>query len=152
MLVCVVGVVALMMLASLIGFVERPDPSVKAGPMYVMLGLTTISVLLMLVMALNASYLRIVPRHQTANVQLVMWATGLTGMVTGLLTLGRGAGPSVTRFVFASLAFAFIMIRDARLTRAHAAAPSAPEDREHPASPRPTRRPRARQRRGGRRH
>jgi len=149
LLVAVVGVVAAMTLASLAGFIRRPDPTVKAGPMYVTLTLTSISTLLMLVMALSVTYARIVPRRQSANVQLVMWATGLTGLITGLLTLGKDASPIVTRFVFASLAYVFIMLQDARLARARTGAPGPAGAETHPAAT-PARYRRTRQRRGGR--
>ena len=59
----VVCVVALLMVVSLVGFVLKPDPAVKAGPMYVTLALTTGAALLMLVMALNASFLPFISRR-----------------------------------------------------------------------------------------
>jgi hypothetical protein len=87
----------------------------------------------------------------------------VTGMVTGLLTLGSLASPFVMRFVLASVAFAFIMIRQARVTRARDAAvaghanPSASGGKADPAVPAGNVRPEAhskrhvsRQRRGGR--
>jgi hypothetical protein len=149
LLVLVVAVVALMMVYSLLAFVVRPDPAVKAGPMYVTLILTTIAALLMFVLALNSSYLRLMSRTQVPNVQLVMWATGITGIVTGLLTLGRDASPIVMRLVVAGVASAFITVQDARLARARAAAPRPAADGA--ASARSSR-PRGRQRRGGRKH
>jgi hypothetical protein len=148
-LVVVVGIVALMMALSLVGFVVKPDPAVRAGPMYVTLALITGASLLMLILALNATFLPLMSRRQVPNFQLVMWAMGVTGVVTGLLTLGGAAGPYVTRLVVASLAFAFITIQEARLARAGAATPVRPDDR--PAA-RPQPHPRARQRRGGRKH
>ena len=148
-LVVVVGIVALMMALSLVGAVVKPDPAVRAGPMYVTLALITGASLLMLVLSLNATFLPLMSRRQVPNFQLVMWAMGVTGVVTGLLTLGRTAGPYVTRFVVASLAFAFITIQEARLARAAAATPAQPEDRPA-ARPQPHRR--SRQRRGGRKH
>ena len=95
----------------------------------------------MLLVALNATFLPVMPRRQVPNFLLVMGAMGMTGVVTGLLTLGRAAGPYVTRLVFASMAFTFIMIQDARLARARAAAPTASTDQPaarrppHPARP-----------------
>ena len=149
LLVCVVGIVALLMLVSLLDFVLKPDPAVRAGPMYVTLALTTGAALLMLLVALNATFLPVMPRRQVPNFLLVMGAMGLTGVVTGLLTLGSAAGPYVTRLVFASMAFTFIMIQDARLARARATAPPPPT--VQPAARRlPS--PHARQRRGARKH
>ncbi len=147
LLVCVVGIVALMMLVSLLDFVLKPDPAVRAGPMYVTLALTTGASLLMLLVSLNATFLPVMSRRQVPNLLLVMGAMGITGVVTGLLTLGSAAGPYVTRLVFASMAFTFIMIQDARLAKAAAAAPARQND--PPAQRRQTRSG-ARQRRGGR--
>jgi len=148
-LIVVVGIVALMMTLSLVGSVVKPDPAVRAGPLYVTLALITGASLLMLVLSLNATFLPLMSRRQVPNFQLVMWAMGVTGVVTGLLTLGRTAGPYVTRFVVASLAFAFITIQEARLARAAAAAPARPDDGSA-AHPQPHRR--SRQRKGGRKH
>ena len=147
LLVCVVFVVALLMVVSLVEFVLKPDPAVKAVPMYVTLTLITGAALLMLVMALNASFLPFMSRERAPNVHLVMWAMGITGIVTGLLTLGRAASPFVTRLVLGGIAFTFITVQNARLARARAA-----RSAEHaaPQAPRPERRSRARQRRGGR--
>ncbi len=149
LLVCVVGGVALLMVVSLAGFVLRPDPAVKAGPMYVTLALTTGAALLMLVMALNASFLPFIPRRMTADVHLVMWAMGITGIVTGLLTLGGTVTGIVMRLVMGSIAFMFITIQQARLTRARATAPAG---QAGAGSPVPQARPHLsrRQRRGGR--
>ena len=58
----VVFIVAVLMVVSLVDFVVKPDPAVRAGPMYVTLMLTTGAALLMLVMALNASFLPFVSR------------------------------------------------------------------------------------------
>jgi hypothetical protein len=121
-LVSVVFVVALLMVVSLVEFMLKPDPAVRAGPMYVTLTLTTGAAMLMLVLALNASFLPFLSRERAPNVQLVMWAMGITGIVTGLLTLGRAASPFATRFVLAGLAFVFITVQNARLARARAAA------------------------------
>jgi hypothetical protein len=117
-LVCVVFVAALMMVVSLAEFMLKPDPAVKAGPMYVTLALTTGAALLMFIMALNASFLPIITRKQAPNVYLVMGAMGVTGIVTGLLTVGREASPFVTRLVLASIALTFITLRHVRLVRA----------------------------------
>jgi len=147
LLLCVVFIVALLMVASLVGFVLKPDPAVKAGPMYVTLTLTTGAALLMLIMALNASFLPFISRERAPNVSLVMWAMGVTGIVTGLLTVGREASPFVMRLVVGSIAFMFITVQNARLARARAAAPAGQAGSPAPqAQPRP----RSRQRRGGR--
>jgi len=147
LLVGVVFIVALMMVVSLVGFVLKPDPAVKAGPMYVTLTLTTGAALLMLFAALNASFLPFMSRQRARDVQLVMWAMGVTGVVTGVLTLGGAVSSFVMRFVLASVAFMFIAVQNARLARARAAAPArqagppASQARPHP---------RSRQRRAGR--
>ena len=154
LLVGVVGVVALLMLVSLLDFVLKPDPAVKAGPMYVTLILTTAASLLMFFLALNATYLPVLPRRQVPNFQLVMGAMGVTGVVTGLLTVGGAAGSYVTRLVFASLAYVFITVQDARLARARSAAPTAQAAASRPSqrADAPATKPRSytRQRRGGR--
>jgi hypothetical protein len=128
------------MVVSLVGFVLKPDPAVKAGPMYVMLALTTGAALLMLIMALNATFLPIVSREQVRDVHLVMWAMAGTGIATGLLTVGREASPFVTRLVLGSIAFMFITMQDARLARARAraAAPAGAPPPRAPAPPGPT--------------
>ena len=146
LLVGVVFIVALMMVVSLVGFVLKPDPAVKAGPMYVTLALTTGAALLMLVLALNASFLPFISRARVRNMSLVMWAMGVTGIATGLLTVGREASPLVTRLVLGSVAFLFITLRNARLARAREAAPAV---QAGPAAARAQPR-RAQQRRGGR--
>jgi len=147
LLVGVVFIVALMMVVSLVGFVLKPDPAVKAGPMYVTLALTTGAALLMLFLALNASFLPFMSRGRARDLQLVMWAMSVTGIVTGLLTVGREASPFVTRLVLGSVAFMFITVQNARLARARAAAPVGTAG---PPGPRALPRPRSQQRRGGR--
>ncbi len=149
LLVGVVAIVALLMLVSLLDFILKPDPAVRAGPMYVTLALTTGASLLMLLVALNATYLPVMSRRQVPNFVLVMGAMGVTGVVTGILAIGSAATPYVTRLVLASMAFTFIMIQDARLTKARAAATGRNAD---PPAPRQQPRPRTRQRRGGRKH
>jgi hypothetical protein len=158
MLVGVVFVVSLRSVAKLIGFVHKPDPAVRAGPMYVTLALTTGALLLMLLMALNASYLPIIDRRRTPGLFLVTAAMGLTGAVTGLLTLGRDAMSMVIYLALGTLAFIFIIVRDTRLTRARAGAAAGQSGdtdaarRSNPPEPRPRQAyPRSRQRRGGRR-
>jgi hypothetical protein len=143
----VVFIVAVMMVVSLVGFVLKPDPAVKAGPMYVTLALTTGAALLMLVLALNMSFLPFMSRARARNVQLVMWALGVTGIVTGLLTVGEEAGSLVTRLVLGAIAFMFITVQDARLARAREAARAGQAD---PSAPQAQPRPRSRQRRAGR--
>jgi hypothetical protein len=148
-LVGVVFVVALLMVGSLVGFIHRPDPAVKAGPMYFTLAFTTGATLLMLFLALNASFFRVMSPQRTPSVQLVMWAMGGTGIVTGLLTVGKAASPVVMRFLLATIAYAFITIQQSRLARARRTAPAGQPDQ--PAA-RAQQRPRSRQRRGGRKH
>lgn len=147
LLVMVVFIVALLMVLSLIGFVVKPNPAVKAGPMYVTLALTTLASLLMALMALNASYLPIIPAKQAPNIHLVMWAMGVTGVVTGLLTLGKSASSIAMRFTVAGIAFMFITTQNARRTRARAAASAG-----RASAPAPAAHSRSRQRRGGRKH
>ncbi len=150
-LVFVILIVALLMVVSLVGFVLNPDPALRAGPMYVTLTLTTCAALLMLVLALNATFLPLISRERTRNLQLIMWAMGITGIVTGLLTLGRDASPYVTRLALSGIAFMFITMQNSRLARARQAAqmgqagPLAPSTQPHAQA-----RARSRQRRGGR--
>jgi hypothetical protein len=92
-------VVAVQMVLSFLGFAFNPDPDVKAGAMYVALTLTTGSAQLMLMMAVNASYLPLVSREQAPNVYLIMAAMGVTGVVTGLLTVGGATTPFAARLV-----------------------------------------------------
>ena len=146
-LVGVVIVVALLMVVSLVGFVRAPDPALKAGPMYVTLALTTGAALLMVFAALDASFLPFLSRQRARDLQLVMWALGVTGIVTGMLTLGGAVSPYVTRLVLGSIAFLFIMLQHARLVRLRAAAPAG---QAGPPAPQAQPRPRSQQRRGGR--
>ena len=146
-LVCVVLIVALLMIAELARFVLHPDPAVKAGPMYVILTLATIAAMLMLILTLNASFLPFMSRQRAANMGLVMWATGITAVVTGVLTVGQAAGSMVERFCVGGLAFVFITRQNARLARARATAPAGPVG--SPAGQKQVR-PGSRQRRGGR--
>jgi hypothetical protein len=148
-LVGVVFVVALMMVVSLVGFVLEPDPAVKAGPMYVTLALTTGAALIMLFLALNASFLPSITPQRARNAQLVMWVMGVTGIVTGLLTVGQEVGPFVTRLALGSIAFMFITVQNARLARARAAAPARKAGPGPPASQGQPH-SRSRQRRAGR--
>jgi hypothetical protein len=146
-LVAVDLIVALMMVVSSVGFVLDPDPAVKAGPMYVTLAFTTGAALLMFAMALNASFFPFLTRERVPSVNLVMWTMAATGIVVGLLTVGREAAPFVTRLVLGSVAYAFVMVQNARLARAREAARTGPADAPAPHTPP---RPRSRQRRGGR--
>jgi len=146
-LVGVVFIVALLMVISLVGFVLEPDPAVKAGPMYVTLALTTGAALLMLILALNASFLPLMSRQRARDVQLVMLAMGVTGVATGLLTLGGEISFIVTRLVLASMAFTFIVVQNARLARARVAAPAR---QAGPPTSQAQPHPRSQQRRGGR--
>jgi hypothetical protein len=145
-LVFVDFIVALLMSVSLIGFVLNPDPAVKADPMYVTLALTTGAALLMLVLALNASYLPFMSRQQARDAQLVMFAMAVTGVVTGLLTVGGAANAFVVRLILGSIAFVFILLQNARLAQAGQAAAG----RAAQSAPPGQRRSRSRQRRGGR--
>jgi hypothetical protein len=147
LLVGVVFVVATLMVISLVGFVLEPDPAVEAGPMYVTLILTTGAALLMLFVALNASFLPFMSRQRAREVQLVMTAMGITGVVTGLLVVGGAANFIVSRLVLASVAFLFIMVQNARLAGARAAATGGQAGQT---ASQPQSRPRSQQRRGGR--
>jgi hypothetical protein len=153
-LVGVVSVVALMMVVSLVGFVARPDPAVKAGPMYVTLALTTGAALIMLILALNASFLPFMSRERARDASLVMWVMGATGLVTGLLTIGGAVSPLVTRLVLGSVAYMFITLQNARLAQARAEARAgragATVAQASPTARKSQARPAARQRRGGR--
>ena len=145
-LVFVVFIVAMLMVVSLVGFVVKPDPAVRAGPMYVTLALTTGAAMLMLVLALNAAYLPFLSRQRVADLQLVMLAMAVTGVVTGLLTVGGAANSYVMRLIIGGIAFVFITMQNARLARAREAAPAGQADQPAPQA----RRSRGRQRRGGR--
>ena len=149
LLVVVVFIVALLMVRSFVGFVLNPDPAVKAGPMYVTLTLTTGAALLMLLVALNASYLPIMSRQRARDVYLVICAMGVTGIVTGLLTVGGAANPFVPRLVLGTVALLFISLQDARLARARADAAAGLATPPASQPPRPPHPP-SRQRRGGR--
>jgi hypothetical protein len=156
LLVIVVVVIAATMLASAVRFVVAPDPAVKAGPMYVVLALLTIASLLMALLALNASFFRILDRRRTADVSLVMWTMTATGLVTGLLTLGGAVNSLMVRMALASIAYAFLWLQASRISRArtaHAAAQPAGETTRPVSASRPSRPTvKSRQRRGGRRH
>jgi hypothetical protein len=147
LLVGAVFIVALLMVISLVGFVLKPDPAVKAAPMYVTLILTTGAALLMLLVALNATYLPCLSRQRARDVNLVMSAMGITGIVTGLLTVGQATTPFVMRLVVGSIAFMFITVQNARLAGVRAAAPTS---RATAPAAQPQSRPRNRQRRAGR--
>ena len=147
LLVGVVFIVAVQMIVSCVGFVLDPDPAVKAGPMYVTLVLTTGAALLMFMMALNASFLPFVSRRQAPNVYLVMGAMGITGVVTGLLTVGGEAGTFAARLVLGAIALTFITVQNTRLARAQEASPAGQADLP---APRAKPHPQSRQRRGGR--
>jgi hypothetical protein len=146
-LVCVVFVVALLMVTSLVGFVLKPDPAVRAGPMYVTLALTTGAAVLMLVLALNASFLPFMSRQRVSDLQLVMLAMAVTGVVTGLLTVGGEANSIVMRLILGGIAFVFITMRNARLVRARDAGTAGQAGQP---TPQVQSHPRSRQRRGGR--
>jgi len=153
-LVGVVFVVALLMVISLVGFVLEPEAAVEAGPMYVTLALTTAAALLMFFLALNASFLPFLSRERARNLQLVMWTMGVTGIVTGLLTVGAEASPYVMRLILGSVAFMFVSVQNARLAGARAAARAGQSAAPAPQQPAPQAQPhaRSRQRRAGRKH
>jgi amino acid transporter len=146
-LVAVDFVVAVMMLASFVSFLLDPDPAVEAVPMYVTLTLATIAALLMLFLALNASFFRFVDRRRAKDLRLVMWTMGATAMVTGLLALGGAADGIVTKLFIGAIAFIFLRVQEARLQRARA--PIAQEVAAEPTVRRAAP-AKSRQRRGGR--
>jgi len=150
LLVLVDFIVAVMMVYTSAQFIVDPDPTVEAGPMYVVLALTTGAALLMFFMALNASFLPLVTPEGARNVRLVMWTMGATGVITGVLTLGADVETIVMRLFVAALAFIFIRVQESRLERARRRGVLEPGTtaQEAPAPPRP----KARQRRGGRKH
>jgi hypothetical protein len=142
-------IVAVMMVYACADFIVDPDPTVEAGPMYVVLALTTGAALLMFFMALNATLLPLVTPDTARNVRLVMWTMGATGVITGVLTLGTDVEAIVMRLFVAALAFIFIRVQEVRLDRARKRgfpSQSAAQDAE------PTPHPKSRQRRGGRKH
>jgi hypothetical protein len=146
LLVLVDFVVAVLMVVTAVRFLVSPDPAIKAGPMYVVLALTTGSALLMFVMALNASFVPLMTPMHARDVRLVMWTMAATGIVTGILTLGTAVQGIVMRLFVGFLAFGFIRVQEARLEKARATGrlgPTAPDSRS------PTAQPKARQRRGG---
>jgi hypothetical protein len=123
--------------------------------MYVVLALLTIASLLMALLALNASFVRVFDRRRTADVSLVMWTMTATGLVTGLLTLGGAVNSLVVRMALASIAYAFLWLQDTRITRARAATAGQRSSGMSPSgtkAPPVRQKPKARQRRGGRRH
>lgn len=161
LLVGVVAIVAVLMVMSFAGFAAKPDPAIKAGPMYVTLALTTGAALLMLFVAVNATLWPVISRIQARNVHLVMWTMGIVGIVTGVLTVGRPVSPFVQRLVIASIALVFIVLQDARLAKARAAAAAGGGQGQGAAAKQhgpgrqakpnmQARRPASRQRRGGR--
>ena len=117
MLVLVDFVVAVMMVFLAGRFVVSPDPAVKAGPMYVVLALTTGAAVLMFVLALNASFVPLMTPQRARDVRLVMWSMGATGVVTGMLTLGGAVQGIVMRLFVGVLAFVFISVQEARWRR-----------------------------------
>jgi len=146
-LVSVDFIVAVMMVFSFARFVIDPDPAVKAGPMYVVLALTTSAALLMFLMALNASFFPVMTPQRARDVRLVMWTVGATGVVTGVLTLGGSIQGIVMRLLVATIAFVFIRVQEARLDRARRI--GRPEQ-VVPVDKKTAPKPGSRQRRGGR--
>jgi hypothetical protein len=147
LLVFVDFVVAAMMVVMSASFLIRPDPAVKAGPMYVVLALTTVAALLMFFLALNASFLPFLTPQQARDARLVMWVMGATGIVTGILTVGAEAQGIVTRLFVGSIAFIFIRVQESRLERART---SGPPKQALPAVQKTAPPSKGRQRRGGR--
>jgi hypothetical protein len=162
LLVGVVVIVALSSVGAFVGFVLKPNPAVRAVPMYVTLTLTTGAALLMVVAALNASFWPMMKPTQMPSLYLVMGAMGITGVVTGLLTVGQPAKAIAIRLVLGAIALVFITVRQLRLARAraaalpgHAVAPAGPASQPARSANPPAsrvRHPRSRQRRGGRKH
>ena len=146
LLVLVDFVVAVLMVVTAIRFVVSPDPAIKAGPMYVVLALTTGSALLMFVMALNASFVPLMTPMHARDVRLVMWTMAATGVVTGMLTLGTAVQGIVLRLFVGVLAFGFIRVQEARLDKARRTGRLGPTA-ARPGTSAPQ--PKARQRRGG---
>lgn len=148
------AIVAVTLLGSLFGFLLRPDPAVKAVPMLVTLFLTTAAALLMTLLAVNATYYPVLSRAQRANLSLVMWTMGATGVVTGLLTLGGAVSSIVMRLMVGSLAYFFIAFQRSRIERMRAAAAAGRSAAPAGRAPAPASKAQAsvksRQRRGGR--
>ncbi len=115
--------------------------------MYVTLVLTTGAALLMLFLALNASFLPLVSPQRARDMRLVMWSMGVTGVVTGVLTVGQAVQSIATYLFVGSIAFIFIRVQEARLDRARR---MPPQERAGPADQKTTGHHRNRQRRGGR--
>jgi hypothetical protein len=146
MLVIVDFVVAVMMVFLAGRFVVSPDPAVKAGPMYVVLALTTGAAVLMFVLALNSSFVALMTPQRARDMRLVMWSMGATGVVTGMLTLGGAVQGIVMRLFVGVLAFVFISVQEARWERMRR---NPPLQEAAPAGPKKAPPPKARQRRGG---
>ena len=149
LLVLVDFIVAAAMVVESALFVSSPDPAVKAGPMYVVLALTTGCALLMFVLALNASFVPLMTPQRARDLRLVMWTMGATGILTGVLTLGAEVEGIVMRLFIGVLAFVFIRVQEARLDRARR---SGQLGRVAPAGQKKAPPPKARQRRGGKKH
>ena len=148
LLVLVDFVIAVLMVITTARFVSSPDPGIKAGPMYVVLALTTGAAVLMFVMALNASFVPLMTPEHARDLRLVMWTMAATGVVTGMLTLGTAVQGIVMRLFFGVLAFVFIRVQEARLEKIRRSGQSAATA---PYAQKAAAQPKARQRRGGRR-
>jgi hypothetical protein len=146
MLVLVDFVVAILMVFLAGRFIVSPDPAVKAGPMYVVLALTTGAAVLMFVLALNASFVQLMTPQRARDARLVMWTMGATGIVTGLLTIGGAVQGIVMRLFVGALAFIFISVQEARWERMRR---NPQLQQAAPAGQKKAPQPRARQRRGG---
>ncbi len=137
-------------------FIVNPDPAVKAGPMYVTLGLCTVAAVLMLATGVNASFFRFMTRQQERDMRLVMLTAGATGIAVGVLSVGNAAQPVVMALFISALAFVFIWMQEARIDRAQRVGPQKAGLPPRAARSEPddagtkTRTSKSRQRRGGR--
>ena len=158
LLVVVVVVVAATMAGSAVRFIMAPDPSVKAGPMYVVLAFMTVSSVLMALLAVNATYYPVLNRRQVNDVSLVMWTMAAVGSVVGILSLGGAVNSLLMRLFVGSMAYVFIWLQASRLAKARAAQAAARtaapvRSSTTGAAPRGSRpAAKSRQRRGGRKH
>jgi hypothetical protein len=154
LLVVVVVVIAVTMVGSAVRFVLAPDPAVKAGPMYVVLAMLTVASLLMALLAVNATFYRVLDRRQVNDVSLVMWTMAAVGVVVGILALGGAVNSLVVRLCVSTTAYVFIWMQAVRIEKARAAQAaghaSAPVRRPAAAPAQP--KGKHRQRRGGRKH
>ncbi|HMK92049.1 MAG TPA: hypothetical protein VK576_03540 [Thermoleophilia bacterium] len=159
-----VGVVAFLLLRGFLLFVRVPVHPARFPQLAAALGLMTAGVMLMLLLALNASFFRVMTRRTAASLSLVAWVAAVSGVVLGVAMGGSTASKYAGYVVVGGLAFVFISTQDARLAKARARAaaarqgpsggPEAPASGARPSgrAQRPPQQPRvrSRQRRGGR--